>query len=193
MQIRTKNFEFLKISQEEAESFEHTFSSYLSEEIVQYGKIGPSVMQLLESLDELASPDVCTARANKFGVKNSMLIAERPILRSNGRLMIAGLRFRKLSPEFPFVHLTPNFLLSSADLSLIREKIRSEFSFISPKGFTVRLAANLRLSMDQEKWSHTVYGKITDAPPFHSQRRFGWPGTRMSTSIRTTSENTRRS
>lgn len=149
---------YLSITEAEKQAFVTSLSSYLPPEVNRPVTLLGAVDRALQSLDELAAPEICAKRAEYFGVNDFSLLAERVLFREDERVVIAGLRFRKLNREFPFVHLSANFLPSETELSNLCELAKSVFSPLSLRGLTMRQAPTAFSSVPHEKWSQTLFG-----------------------------------
>jgi GNAT superfamily N-acetyltransferase len=148
------DFKFLSLSEADAQSFVTPLFSYLPPEVLQHGRVELATRKLLLEADEIASPEACALRAERFYLHGH----------ENGRLIIGGLRFRKLNPAFPFVHFLANFSITEDDIARFQELTKRTYGIARPRGFTIRQAPDLFKNTEHEKWSHTLWARTRDIP-----------------------------
>ena len=89
-------------------------ASYLPEQVRTSRTFLPAIREHVRSLSELEEPTVCARRQES---------RERVLLHDGAKVIIGGVRFKNLDPNFPFVELNANFdlLESTADVALETE------------------------------------------------------------------------
>ena len=110
---------------------------------------------------ELAEPEVCRARHQAFGLPGTQPqdYAERLLsLPGQGRLL-AGIRFRNLDPDFPFIELSGDLPLPEllARRTEIFTTLRQTFAVFRPRGLTLCLPAALAVP-DARTWNLYLSG-----------------------------------
>jgi hypothetical protein len=169
----------LFIGESEAQAYCAMLDSYLPSEIVKNSsERREAVDRLLASLDNLASIEVAKTRAEYFQVADHKLLRERVLFRNGHHVVIAGLRFKKLNPDFPFVQLCANFQFDQSHLLKMKGLIASEYSSLPLKGVTLRHPPSISFDDAHERWSHLVFGKTTglSAPGPSPDIRVQWEG-----------------
>jgi hypothetical protein len=98
-------------------------------------------------------PTVCARRQES---------RERVLLHDGAKVIIGGVRFKNLDPNFPFVELNANFdLLESTVIEDAAAVARQQFGRFAPKGILIVGAPDVAVSSAIERWSHTVGGRST--------------------------------
>ena len=106
-------FKHLGLTESDVKSFAGSLAHYLPGDVRASGKISAAAHKILAGLDELASPGVCARRAEKFGISAS-LVREKVFFREGEKFAVAGLRFRKLSRDFPLWRRKTSFLTAES-------------------------------------------------------------------------------
>ncbi|MGE3609323.1 MAG: hypothetical protein AB7I27_07035 [Bacteriovoracaceae bacterium] len=117
----------------------------------------------INSLTELALPDVCRKRCDFFKLSGTRPedYRERIIEVPGKGFLLAGIRFRGLDVTKPFVSVIPSFITTENDLTLIKELIKEEFRVFRPQAFQLTLSPKyLRERVDILEDRFTVAGKI---------------------------------
>lgn len=118
----------------------------------------------VESLAELASPEVVAARIARMGVNVSAEnMTERLLEDSHGRTVISGLRYRNLDPEFPFVAVkTTTRVNDSAAVDALAGRVATAYRGVEVRGFTFSEQPGLELP-HTESWATVVAGSLAQA------------------------------
>lgn len=120
----------------------------------------------VESLAQLANLEVVKERIDRLGVRLSPVEMTERILYNDGtKVVLAGLRFRNLDLQFPFVALKLNFRVNDeSTIQLLRKLVRANFEESVPRGFTIweKPAQNL---LQTETWSYIVAGPTAAIEP----------------------------
>lgn len=150
---------FLPLSPDEMKTFARPLLSYLPPPVLSGGNIQGAVFEKLKGLDELASPATAEKRARRFKLEvNDSVFQERLFRLQDGKLIVAGLRFRKLDPAFPFLHVTANFTVTASEWPEILGSLRAAFPAVPLRGITFRQGPD-SFGLFHRKWSHTVFGR----------------------------------
>jgi hypothetical protein len=153
------------------ESHLKSFSAHLANELPVDAERGEPlerhVQARLSRLAELSQPDVCEKRRAAFGFDiPAKAFAERLLIERDGATVIAGIRFRNLDPEWPFVEVNADFdLLRSDTLPEISELARHAFHPFSPKGVQFSGQPEDPTDNGAAVWTHAVLGRTDAAAP----------------------------
>ena len=95
----------------------------------------------INSLTELALPDVCIKRCEFFNLSGTKSedYRERVIEVPGKGFLFVGIRFRGLDVTKPFVSVIPSFTTVANDIGPIRELVREEFRVFRPLAFQLTL------------------------------------------------------
>ena len=154
----------MQVSEQFKDQYQNYLKSYLPEEIIRHSDFKASILTGLDELIELSETKVCEARKNGLGLScDSRDLAERTLKLENGSEFIAGARFKNLNVEFPFVEVQLCSPISKEQIEEISAAVQTEFKNLRPLGFKFKDKPNAHPSF--EKWSHTVFGRITKQAP----------------------------
>ena len=155
-----QRLKFLQMIEVTLESYSKPFKDYLPPEVLSHPNFASAAHQLLRSLDELASLDVAKKRAERFAPQiEAKKFCERLVWEQGEHQAIAGIRFKKLNPDFPFIFATLNFVPTAKDFASIKAAIQTDFSDFRLQGIAIRQAPGLLSDVPHETWSHTVWGR----------------------------------
>lgn len=135
---------------------------------------------------ELAAQDVAAARVDRIGAPVSEAdMCERLLEFGDGRLGIAGLRYRNLDPDFAFIDLKLSFRVQDpATLTSLAAAVSSEYGHLKPRGFTFHEEPGLGFAQ-ADLWTTIMSGSIAAAAkqvgPFPSGLDISWPSTAADT------------
>ncbi|MBY0412812.1 MAG: GNAT family N-acetyltransferase, partial [Bdellovibrionales bacterium] len=125
-----------------------------------------SIRQEIESLVELANPDVCLKRCERFNLSATRPedYTERIIKLDESSFILAGIRFQGLDVSRPFVSVIGNFKdLKNIPFSLISELVKEEFKVFSPDSFHMNFPEGLSIpSKNFMIDRYTVMGNIQE-------------------------------
>ncbi|MDJ0319816.1 hypothetical protein [Pseudarthrobacter sp. PS3-L1] len=113
---------------------------------------------------ELAAQDVAAARVDRIGAPVSEAdMCERLLEFGDGRLGIAGLRYRNLDPDFAFIDLKLSFRVQDpATLTSLAAAVSSEYGHLEPRGFTFHEEPGLGFA-EADLWTTIMSGSIAAA------------------------------
>ncbi len=135
-----------------------------------------SVREELGELDQLASEEVYRSRAEVLNLTiDAAELRDRVLLNQENKIILAGVRYKSLNRDFPFIELNMNFDLSKSNRSDIRDMVAREFHKLSPLGFTVKQGPNsLKNALE---WNHVLFGRTARPNPSsaESHLEFDWP------------------
>jgi hypothetical protein len=162
------------------ERVEYTFAMHLAQHlpgvVIENPNFLTSVREELGELDQLASEEVYKSRAEVLNLPiDPAELRDRVLFNHENRIILAGVRYKSLNRDFPFIELNMNFDLDKSNRSDIRDLVAREFQKLSPLGFTVKQGPNtLR---DAQEWNHVVFGKtvVTNPSSADSHLEFDWP------------------
>lgn len=102
----------------------------------------------LNHLAELALPEVFIERFNYFKLNGTTAedFRERILEVEKDKFIMAGIRFRGLNVNKPFISIAANFEITSNRLSSLAELIRKEFSIFKPTAFQFHLPSEVILT-----------------------------------------------
>lgn len=120
----------------------------------------------LESLAQLANADIVKERIDRLAVRLSPdEMTERVLYNDGSKVVVAGLRFRNLDLQFPFVALKLNFRADQeSTIQLLRKLVRENFDEAVPRGFTLWEKPGQNL-YQTETWSYIVAGPTASIEP----------------------------
>lgn len=122
----------------------------------------------LNQLAELSLEEVYTERFNYFKLKGTTAedFRERIIEIEKDKFILAGIRFRGLNVDRPFISIVTSFEITNNRLYNLAEVIKNEFSIFKPNSFQFQLPSEIALTAPElEIDRFTVVGsvkKITD-------------------------------
>lgn len=111
---------------------------------------------------ELALPEICQQRQRAFGFKvQAQDYAERLLELPGSGHLLAGIRFRNLDPDFPFIELASDLAWSAffARLPEIKARLKESFKAFEPLGLTLRLPASLTPPSEALSWNLWLVGR----------------------------------
>lgn len=116
-------------------------------------------------LAELALPEVYTERFNYFKLDGTRPIdfRERVLEIGNDKFIMAGIRFRGLNINRPFISIAPNFEITDNYFSLLAELIQKEFSLFKPLPLQFQMPSECKYSsIDLGIDRYTIVGKVNN-------------------------------
>lgn len=122
----------------------------------------------LKELETLSTDDVCQKRYARFEIPGSVPkdFQERIISLENGDFILAGIRFRNLELDRPFVSAWSSSSKTSTDI--ITDCIKKEFSIFKPKFLEMRLPHSNFYDANIDRL--VVAGLIKEMPNLHSEK-----------------------
>ncbi len=148
-------------------------NSYLPQEIAQNSNFQSAVDAHLDGLAELSTPAVGEARKKRLALScEPREVAERVLKLRNGNEFIAGIRFKNLNRDFPFVEINFGSELTSEVISEMKEIVKYEFKNLNPKGLKFKDKPNAHPNF--EMWSHTVFGTIENREDLIVPSEMNW-------------------
>lgn len=149
----------MKISNQFKSNYIEYLKSYLPGLICANEFFERAIEDNFQDIADLATEKVCLARKNGMNLPYEPAdLAERVLQLESGHEILAGVRFKNLDVDFPFIEIYKTFSITAEMLIEIQQLIQLEFKNIKPKGFKFRDKPDL--SINTEKWSHTVFGTI---------------------------------
>jgi len=125
-----------------------------------------SMREEVESLCELAAPEICRVRCQHFNLEGVTPAdyRERIIYLDDDLFFLAGIRFQGLDVTKPFVSVMPNFSQKCGDhLTKIRQLIASEFGVFSPTNFNITLPEGENVLIGEQLIDrYTIAGDIKE-------------------------------
>lgn len=120
----------------------------------------------IESLVDLAAPEVCLNRNNFFNVKGATSddYRERILELNENNFLLAGIRFYGLDVTKPFVSVQASFTELNEDIiSKISDLVRKDFSMFKPLSIHLTLPEDFKISVASMQIDrYTVVGVIDD-------------------------------
>lgn len=120
----------------------------------------------IESLTELATPQVCSDRCNFFKLKGSTPedFKERVLKLNDKDFILVGIRFLGLDVTQPFVSVLPSFVpLNDLNMARIADLIRKEFAVFNPQSFQMTLPKETPINLPNMMIDrYTMVGLIDD-------------------------------
>ncbi|MDZ4089630.1 MAG: hypothetical protein U1D68_00255 [Arthrobacter sp.] len=116
------------------------------------------------SLATLASPDVVAARIARLGVNVSTEnMTERLLETSDERTVVAGLRYRNLDPDFPFVAVKTSARVNGPSaVDALAAQVSEAYRGVGVRGFTFWEQPGLDL-LAAERWATCMAGSLSAA------------------------------
>ena len=173
---KPKKPKYLKLPDRVEYGFAMHLAQHLPGVIIENSNYLTSVREEISDLDQLASEEVYKSRAEFLNLSvDASELRDRVLLNENNKIILAGVRYRNLDAEFPFIELNANFDFDESNLVDIQKLVHSEFRAISPQGFTFKQAPG-EIKMTKA-WSHIVFGKthLTNPSSAESHLEFEWP------------------
>lgn len=101
----------------------------------------------LDQLAELSLPEVYIERFNYFKLDGATAedFRERILEVEKDKFIMAGIRFRGLNVNKPFISIVTNFEITSDRLSSLADLIKKEFSIFNPIAFQFHLPSEVEL------------------------------------------------
>lgn len=128
-------------------------------------KLKLSISDEIESLVELAMPEICLKRCEHFaivGVKTEDY-EERIIDLGNDLFILAGIRFQGLDVTQPYVSVIGNFKeINKVPFEEIAESVRESFKAFKPYSYHISFPEGLLVPGDHKIDRYTVMGNIQD-------------------------------
>lgn len=102
----------------------------------------------LSSLSELALPEVCNERFNFFKLDGTIAkdFQERILEVEKDRFVMAGIRFKGLNVNKPFISIHANFEISAGELSQLAKLVKREFSIFKPQALQFHMPSGLEIN-----------------------------------------------
>ena len=119
----------------------------------------------LDQLAQLSLPEVYTERFDFFKLSGTIAedFQERILEVENEKFIVAGIRFRGLNVNKPFVSIIANFEITSDKLSDLAKLIKKNFSIFKPFAFQFHLPSEVELiAPDLGIDRYTIAGAIED-------------------------------
>ena len=160
------------LSKELSKSFSTPVLEYLPD-LFDPQSVFESEYEDLESLAQLASPEIVKERLERLGVQLSADDLKERVLYNDGtRVVIAGLRFKNLDLGFPFVALKLNFRPDQdGALATLKKLVRETFALSAPRGFTFWEAPDQSLSQTAN-WTTILAGPMWQSAPLNLPASF---------------------
>lgn len=152
-----------ELTVEQIEAFAGYKASYLPEQIRTSPAFHPAVQEHAGALARLAQPELCARR--KDLIKSELAadeFRERVLFEDGAKVVLGGIRFRNLDPEFPFVEVNASFDPFEPKLiEHVASVARQQFGGFAPKGILAVGPPDVALSTGVERWTHAVCGPST--------------------------------
>ena len=124
-----------------------------------------SITEEIESLVELADPEICLKRCQHFdlpGVKPEDY-EEKILYLDDDLVILAGIRFQGLDVTQPYVSILGNFKKTeSIPFNKIAQIVREEFKVFKPHCFHMNFPVGIAIPADYKIDRYTVMGNIQD-------------------------------
>jgi hypothetical protein len=175
---KPKKLKYLKLPERAEYGFAMHLAQHLPGAVIENPNFLTSVREELSDLDQLASKEVYTSRAEALNLPiDASELRDRVLFNQDNRIILAGVRYKSLNRDFPFIELNMNFDLTTSNRGDIEILVAKEFQKIAPLGFTVKQAPDSMV--DTEAWNHVVFGKtrLKNASVAESHLEFDWPKT----------------
>lgn len=175
---KPKKLKYLKLPERAEYGFAMHLAQHLPGVVIENPNFLMSVREEFSDLDQLASEEVYKSRAEVLNLTiDARELRDRVLFNQDNRIILAGVRYRSLNREFPFIELNMNFDLNSSNRTDIQNLVAVEFQKVGPLGFTVKQGPGTLKNAQQ--WNHIVFGKtkIKNASVAESHLEFEWPKT----------------
>ncbi len=131
-----------------------------------YNQLIQSIREEYESLAELAIPEICLKRYQRFNLPDVRPLdyKERIIILDENTFLLAGIRFKGLDVTQPYVLVSGNFKkIEGIPFSRISELIKEEFKAFKPLCFHMNFPEGLDITTNNFKIDrYTVMGTIKE-------------------------------
>lgn len=118
----------------------------------------------LDSLSELALPEVYNERFNFFKLDETTTkdFQERILEVEKDRFVMAGIRFKGLNINKPFVSIHANFEISASSFPQLAELVKTEFSIFKPQALQFHMPSGIEINdAALEIDRYTIVGSIS--------------------------------
>jgi hypothetical protein len=165
----------LHLPESASDSFGSHLASYLPTSISDNPGFLSAIAEEIRGWEELASEAASQARKERLKLSQSASdLRERLVLDEDGKLIVAGVRFKNLDLNFPFIALYANFSLDCATIQRLALRLKSEFKAVRPLGFTFDQAPGSVQGIPV--WSHVVFGRqLNQSASLPGELKITWP------------------
>lgn len=154
-----------ELTEAQMQGFADYKASYLPSQVSAGPTFRTAIAEHVSSLAQLAEPEICARR--KAFIKSELAedaFRERVLLKDGARIVVGGIRFQNLNPEFPFVEINGNFdLFTPERMQHLASVARQQFGGFAPKGILITGPPDVEPSTGVERWTHTVGGPTAAA------------------------------
>lgn len=119
----------------------------------------------LEQLAELSLPEICSTRCDYFKLDGTTAedFRERILEVEKDKFILAGIRFRGLNVNKPFISIVANFEITADRLSVLAKLIKKEFSIFKPMAIQFHMPSEVELNApDLGVDRYTLVGSVSD-------------------------------